>query len=370
MKQILRLTLNNFGPAKDLTVEFSQLSSIRGQNSTGKTFSIFNALECALLNEEFPEQYINHNAKFASIKVEFTDGSYIFRERIGNKQSLTLGDKDNIFFQSKDKVSDCGDIVRKFTQFDVVKFDGKTPESLQFVPIDAAQTYLISGLSPENVLKRISTIMCGGELEQVLQKLISRMLSNTKEYNLRVQDLKQLQEAADKQFNTLPYAQYVMEKLDKATEEVQKVRQEQEVLNTLINTFNELAGIDELHENLDAVQSYLVDLDEFQQTLAGYSANFSYLNTLIQRDCNTTSLDSIEDSLSTVEQYFDQLNCIKEKVEDATNNLRSLEIWINNSRKSLEQLEYLEIEKIEIQKEIDEYQEKQPVCEKCGRILE
>lgn len=144
-------------------IEFDTLTSIIGENDQGKS-NVYRALEMVLLHKPFSESQLRYGTKSGSVKVMFTDGTWIERTRDGSKQTCTLFDGHAAF--TYNTIKDIGEVVINFTGFRPVMVDKNSrPESVQLIPIDAGQTFLITGISPDGVMRRINRLMAGSGVE-------------------------------------------------------------------------------------------------------------------------------------------------------------------------------------------------------------
>lgn len=161
MKTLAKVELKNYRSHENSTIEFGMLTSIIGENDQGKS-NVYRALDMVLTNAPFTEAQLRYGTKEGSVRVTFTDGSWIERTRKGAKQACLLSTMTKPF----DTIKDIGGIVQDFTGFRPVTLDKNSkPDSIQLIPIDAGQSYLVSGTSPDGVLRRINRLMSGSGIE-------------------------------------------------------------------------------------------------------------------------------------------------------------------------------------------------------------
>lgn len=163
MKTITKVVLRNYRSHENSTVEFGPLTSIIGENDQGKS-NVYRALDMVLTNAAFSDAQLRYGTKEGSVKVFFSDGTWIERTRKGTKQTCVLfdGKKETVY----DTIKDITGIVQDFTGFKPITIDKNSrPESVQLIPIDAGQTFLITGISPDGVMRRVNRLMSGAGVE-------------------------------------------------------------------------------------------------------------------------------------------------------------------------------------------------------------
>lgn len=161
MKTIAKIEMVNYRSHANSTIEFGMLTSIIGENDAGKS-NVYRALEMVLLNLPFSQAQLRYGTKEGSVTVTFTDGTWIRRERKGSSQSCTLSTNPKPYVTIKDIT----EIVQEFTGFKPITIDKNTKaESVQMVPIDAGQTYLVKGTSADGVMRRVNRLLSGSGVE-------------------------------------------------------------------------------------------------------------------------------------------------------------------------------------------------------------
>lgn len=177
MKQIATLELCNFGPHLDNVINFQQLTLIRGTNDVGKSWIMY-AAEVCLEGGDFPATMLTYGKKEGHIKWTFTDGTWIKRSRKGGSQSVEINDGE--MTHTYGTVSDnIKQRTQDFTGFKPILIDrnDKTSVSVQIIPIDAGNTYLIGSVNPEGVLRRVNRLMSGADIEMAKSKLEGELKS-------------------------------------------------------------------------------------------------------------------------------------------------------------------------------------------------
>lgn len=163
MKTIDKVVLRNYRSHENSEITFGMLTSIIGENDQGKS-NVYRGLEMVLQCQPFSDAQLRYGTKEGSVTVYFTDGSWIERTRRGTKQTCTLHDGKKAI--TYDTIKDIVGIVQDFTGFKPVTIDKNSkPESVQLIPIDAGQTFLITGISPDGVMRRINRLMSGAGIE-------------------------------------------------------------------------------------------------------------------------------------------------------------------------------------------------------------
>ena len=156
---IQRLTLQNFGPFKDLDVTFEEITRIKGDNGSGKSH-IFEALDLVLNSKGFPEYFVHNNESFASAKVYLSNGISIERVRNNNIQYALITEGEERKFSNPLQIKE---EVGRLTRFMNKQLDVNTEISCQFIPIDADQFFMIEGIAPATVMRRISNLVSGSD---------------------------------------------------------------------------------------------------------------------------------------------------------------------------------------------------------------
>jgi len=362
------LYLKDFGPIKEETIEFSMLHSIRGSNASGKTICTYEALYLVLYGDDFPIDFVRWGQKEAIVRVKFTDGTWIQRTRSGAKQSCTT--YDGINEVTNLTVKDIKDIVRAFTGFDTVCFDkGKTPESLQFIPVDAPQTFLIAGLAPESVLKWVNTIIGGGEIDLAKQKL-------AKELRALDTEIKLTQKHVDEESSTLALypSEDALSTLRKSIEAVDDLairetvcRTDAQRIDTTINEWCRLDNATEVYGKLSAVaQAGVGELRKMKDEIDKANELILKLGTVIKKS----------DRVRRVQQVLDSVNVNLSQVIDFSTKYAVCDemkrglahLVAASSRNKMELTEVLEEMKI-LNEQIAIERNKAPTCEKCGQVL-
>jgi len=194
---IARIHLQNVGRIESETIEFGMLTRVEGENGAGKSMSIFDSLDIACNGGTFGEDMVREGAKFASIKVDFTDGSSIERQRDRNKQKCIMTEADGTE-HIRDTIKDIVEEIQKFTGFtEVALINDKEKESFQFVSIDAPQTYMLGGSAYASNLRKLSKVVGGTGAETAKAKLESEVRNLNKERDVNVRMLQDI----DKRFS-------------------------------------------------------------------------------------------------------------------------------------------------------------------------
>jgi hypothetical protein len=117
---------------------------------------VFDALRTVLLNDVIGEDDIRHGETEGYILVEFGDGRSI-------KRSFTSKSRYHVIIREPNGKETTGTtqksmtyVVRAFTGFDTIDIAGKS-QDLQFVAVDDPAVFLVTGVTPETVLKSITS---------------------------------------------------------------------------------------------------------------------------------------------------------------------------------------------------------------------
>jgi hypothetical protein len=367
-KFIESVYLKDFGPIKEETIEFSMLHSIRGSNASGKTICTYEALYLVLYGDDFPIDFVRWGQKEAIVRVKFTDGTWIQRTRSGAKQSCTT--YDGINEVTNLTVKDIKDIVRAFTGFDTICFDkGKTPESLQFIPVDAPQTFLIAGLAPESVLKWVNTIIGGGEIDLAKQKL-------AKELRALDTEIKLTQKHVDEESSTLALypSEDALSTLRKNVGALEDLairetvcRTDAQHIDTTINEWCRLDNATEVYGKLSAVATEGVSkLKTMAETIASNEDKILKLALVIKKS----------DRLKKVQSVLNAVTVDLSKITEMSTNAA-----VNNETKNallhiVAAFARNEMELLEVRRELADVQalkveatKTAPICETCKRPL-
>lgn len=190
MRYIAELEIINFMSHRHSFLEFGKPTSIIGENNHGKSV-IVRALDLVLNNKAFPASKVTRGESEASIKVTFSDGSSITRKRSKNKQTCVImqDGKETTYAN----IASIAEIVENFTGFRYIALDKKSkPESLQVIPVHAGQSFMVSGMSSETVLRRFNRLTSGGAvgsaksvIKSALTKLDSEHAVLTSQYEIQ-----------------------------------------------------------------------------------------------------------------------------------------------------------------------------------------
>jgi hypothetical protein len=163
MKTLAKVELKNYRSHEYSVIEFGMLTSIIGENDAGKS-NVYRAINMVLLNLPFSEAQLRYGTKEGSVKITFSDGSTIIRMRKGSKQSCQLF--DTVKTTTYETIKDITSIVQDFTGFKQVILDKNSrPESIQLIPLNSPQSYLVDGTSTDGVLRRVNRLMSGAGIE-------------------------------------------------------------------------------------------------------------------------------------------------------------------------------------------------------------
>lgn len=311
MKFIKTVVLHNYRTHVDSTIELGMLTSFTGENGCGKS-NIWRALNMVLTHGPFTEKALHYGTKEGFVRVVFDDDTWIERQRNGSKQKLIIfdGKKPTEYATIKD----VGGIVEEFTGFSPVKIDkNATAESVQLIPIHAGQTFMILGVSPEVVQRRIQRLMHGAGVETAKMTLETehRKLKNT--FDTQNADYLRSQKLVD----TLELPQWAeAEALLKQCASVRASLQTSiEVGNAVVDARDALPGYEralELEDDMKEVDELLTSLDNVQLRIAETEA----LDFATRRQSIVDSLAKIEKLESANEQIDTEIEACEAELDE------------------------------------------------------
>jgi len=315
MRTIKSLQLKNFTTWETLHVDFGQVTCVKGNNGQGKS-NILLALEIILFNDDFPDTLIKRGQKDAWIKVEFTDGSSILRERNKKGQVITTTDaagKSTTYNSTK-----CTDQVQEFTGFKPIKLDANaTAERLQVIP--PKYPHFLMSKSPDVTMRYLSALIGGQGIETVKTTLAKELNENkgkivNEEANLAVSVSNQslltgsLMDAnIQRAYDWLAKARA----LDEKQILLEQVKEFQARNSTALTT-EELSAIDDVVDALEDAGNRVTALEELEKKVTMLTNTRTRLNTL-NREKNTlvTNLRSVETELADLMKDFEEFRCKK-----------------------------------------------------------
>jgi predicted ATP-dependent endonuclease of OLD family len=289
-KHIARVTLHNYRSHEHTDIEIGMLTSLIGENDCGKS-NVYNAIDMVLTNSPFTEGALRYGTKEGWVRVTFHDGTWIERHRSGSKQKAVLF--DNKRTQEYSTIKDLGGIVEEFTGFKAVVLDKQTKaESVQLVPIDAGQNFMIIGSSAEVVNRRIQRLMHGAGIETAKIQL-------EKEYRVLSKQAEVDQKAFDK-------SQELVKLLEEDTWDhiAQGVDDANKALADLANIDNDFVKIDAV---FDAIPRWEW-LCKAKATVPELDALFLKLEVLMNKQ---NDLDHMIEPLKVRDQIFESLETIR-----------------------------------------------------------
>lgn len=78
-----KVHIENFQSIVDETLEFSGLSTITGQNNSGKSVIVRAIL--SVFTNSAPSSYIHHGKDYMRVRIDFPDGAYVMWEKVGRR---------------------------------------------------------------------------------------------------------------------------------------------------------------------------------------------------------------------------------------------------------------------------------------------
>lgn len=315
MKQIKSLQLKNFTTWETLDIEFAQITCIKGANGQGKS-NILLALEIILFNDDFPDTLIKRGQKDAWIRVEFTDGSSILRERNKKGQTITLTDKDGKstpFSSTK-----CTDQVQEFTGFKPIKLDANaTAERLQIIP--PKYPHFLMSKSPDVTMRYLSALIGGQGIETVKTTLAKELNENkaqivNAEANVAVSVSNQALLTGSLMDANIQKAYELLAKergLDDRRKLIERLRHLDDMKQAAMST-EELAAIGDAFDALDDAEAKLFEIRSIYDEIDQLTKARTRINALNrEKHLLTTELKKTEDELVNIMKDFEEFRCKK-----------------------------------------------------------
>lgn len=372
MKLVKALELRNVCRIERERIEFGMLTRVEGENDAGKSTSVYAALEIALLCDPFPESMVRRGEREASIRVEFTDGSSVERRRSGAKQECTLVYADGT---RKDflTVKDIVDEVRAFTGCQEIRLDkNASPESFQFIPLDAPQTYLLHGVDPRGVLKRITKVAGGAGIETAKATIESEI----RKQNAAKDQLAAVVEAGHTRIKDVWEIAGVA-KLTEQVNEIQDLEQEIEervrVLDTLTNFHKEWKEVTDIQKEVDRVKFDEVgaEIDELealqrQHAVAVREADDlqQFLNDLV----DPAALAKASKLLASVD--LDKMSALLKQSTDLSKEVDDLVDHFMTEGAAIDAIDAGNAELKKLEAEIAKAENARKTCPECGQPIE
>jgi hypothetical protein len=309
-KHIARVTLHNYRSHEHTDIEIGMLTSLIGENDCGKS-NVYNAIDMVLTNSPFTEGALRYGTKEGWVRVTFHDGTWIERHRSGSKQKAVIF--DNKRTQEYNTIKDLGGIVEEFTGFKAVILDKQTKaESVQLVPIDAGQNFMIIGSSTEVVNRRIQRLMHGAGIETAKIQL-------EKEYRVLSKQAETDQKAFDK-------SEQLVKLLEEDTWDhvAQGVDDVVKALDDLANIDNDFVKIDAVFDAiprwhwLRKAKDTLPELDKLFLELEALAEKRNELENIVEplqvRDAINASLDTIRTTTIHISEIEDEISGLNEQI--------------------------------------------------------
>ena len=351
------------------------LTRVEGENGAGKSMSVFDSLDIACNGETFGEDMVREGAKFASIRVDFTDGSYIERTRDRNKQKVLAVDADGNEVIKADTVKDMTSEIQKFTGVtEVALSNDKEKESFQFISIDAPQTYMLGGSAYASNLRKLSKVVGGTGAETAKAKLESEVRNLNKERDVNVRMLQDI----DKRFSEV-WSQIDVPQLN----ELFRQMEYGEMIHLEFKGKIEL--VDRLLDNEDKALDFLEQLAAvYDQTsvdkkIADAKALSAGAATITQQIASVQKLLNVRQMLNKDIPQVPELTEVKEAESDyqfARERLERASDLLEEEERLIEIIEQLDADIADIdaqlvaaREEEMKQQAKAPVCGECGRPL-
>lgn len=378
MKLIKTLILNNICRIENAEIEFGMLTKVIGENDAGKSTSIYNTLEIVLLGENFSEDMVRIGCKRASIEVVFTDGSSTYWERAGKKQLVILKDASG---STRDytTVKDIVPLIREHsgcTEVILDKSSGK--ESFQFVPLDAPQTYLLHGVAPSTVLRRITKVVGGSGAETAKQKIeadkrklqnesdIKTTTLNTVEQRFQTLwpqiDLPEIEnhfETIKNNMDVISSKQATIEKVDQLLEEETRLLQRIDgAAHTASWATTQIALMEQNNRKIEAIKTtlrtcdYLLNQEDDLQTLVGTTNS----ETLLAIDADIILLSQKKEDQTQIENELSKISVLILEKVSLTTNLETSEKEITNLNSMIQEAQFAQ-------------NTRSKACKECGQAL-
>ena len=366
MRRLKTLTLKNISRVELAEIHFGMLTRIAGENGAGKTMCTFDALQIVCLGAPFTEDMVRGGAKFASIKLEFTDGSWIERVRDRSKQSCTIcqADGEQITY---DTVNDIKDKIQEFTGFKMVELVKDDKESFQFIGIDDPQTYLLDGTSDATALRKLTKVMGGTGAETAKATLESEVRTLVSQRDVQTK----LAADVEKRMSEI-WSQIDVLDMEQTISDMEELRQTAESAERKLQTINALLDREDAlldqNEKLAAVYSdaeiasKIEELRSLIDTLNGLEGKKIRIDALlVKRRRFAVDLPPLPD-LSGIEESRQNWLELQKKMTRVRDLLaKDDELYFANegARQEIEQLD----------KQIMEMKKTKPTCPTCNQLL-
>lgn len=321
-----KLTLENYRSYGSAVIDFGVVTGIIGLNNHGKT-SVYRALSMILSNGDFRPKDIRHGTKQASVEVEFLDGSKIRRERTASTQKLTVTTADGQVLGPYAKVSDMDELVQGISGVRPVNLTkGEAADYIQLVGVDSPQNFLVGGVNPATVLKRINKLAGGAGLETTKQKLLTQlkgMKTNAEFLNMEHQKAEaELAELSNIDFEQL---EAIKAELAKQTALYAGHETYEKILLRFEREVSALEPFEHLVEQNIALSPIILDLDLLVKDHNQLKAEVQLLEISEQQIGQIlTELATLEPQQTTLQQQMTELE-VKVKEEQLENARKQAE---------------------------------------------
>jgi hypothetical protein len=301
-----------------------------------------------LSNGDFRAKDIRHGTKKAAVEVEFTDGSKIRRERTASTQQLTVTLPDGEVKGPYAKYSDMTDLVQSVSGVKPVNLTkGESSDFIQLVSVDDNQHFLVGGVNPATVLKRINKLAGGAGIEVTKQKLTTQLKALVSNH-----------EFLEGQYNAAQEELAIASEVDfyQLEEIKQELTKQQAILNGYCMYKTNLERIERDASKLTSVEPFVKQNAKLKPMIADLESESTVLVELYEIE------DILLTSVSEIGVALNKINTAKTSNEELAPQIESLEQVV----KQEEIQKALELEK---QKQVQQVKTTN-VCPMCNRAME
>lgn len=164
------LELYDFISHPHTVIELDDITSLVGQSNSGKT-NILRALEMVMTNGNFPVGWIRWGAESARVRLTFSNGTWVERQRTTTSQTTI------VFDGSEEKrlagKKEAADLVLSITGVRLIEIDPGVFENVNFIHVNSAP-FLLSGRS-DVLYRRLVSLAGNYEIQATKTNIASRL---------------------------------------------------------------------------------------------------------------------------------------------------------------------------------------------------
>ena len=271
MKKIDYVNVTNFQIWKDVTLELEDFNVIKGSSNSGKS-SLVRAINM-VLNNDWHKSWLRQGEKDSTVKIHFTDGTYIKRTRGSqNLVEIKLNDKDSNTW------SGFGNIYPE----EVLNFLSISEENCSY---QFDQHFFLS-LTPT---KRALTFGSFSDLQKIdeiinlVQKEIRDGDKILKSYDLEIERLEEDLNKTDEILKIKPAVEILLEINDftNSIENVISYKKRIGKIDELLDCFTLMDEIDEYHKEYESLLTVFA-INNIDEELLSIDNNIKHLENNLQ----------------------------------------------------------------------------------------